>query len=251
MKNLKLFLVAGLLTVSAPAFAQFANTGNNSGSKRSSSSASAAVTEKTYSRIELSYNPISITNDAGDDDFTTDLKGISFGYVKGFSVSKKYPIYVEAGLRLTYAFNSQSFEDYYDDDYYEGIGDIKHSYLGLTIPVNVAYKFAIPNSEVSITPFVGVTLKGNILGKEKYEWSDEMEEAAKNNDAELIDEKDMFDKDDVGKDYQWKRFQFGWNIGANVSYNQFNVGFSYGSDFSELCEDTKTSNWAISVGYNF
>lgn len=238
MKNLKLFLVAGLLTVSAPAFAQFANTGNNSGNKRSSSSASAAVTEKTYSRIELSYNPISWDID-GDDDDTDDLTGISFGYVKGFSISKSMPLYVETGLRLTYA--------WWSDD--EDGTEYKDTYMGLTIPVNLTYRFAIPNSKVLISPFVGLTLKGNIIGKSEADYED-----GEDSEINWFDDKwEKGDEYDEDKDYGYgaKRFQIGWNIGANVSFNQFNVGLSYGSDFSELWEDTKTSNWAISVGYNF
>lgn len=259
MKNLKLFLVAGLLTVSAPAFAQFANTGNNSGSKRSSSSASASVTEKTYSRIELSYNPTNVTFDFDDEDL--EMTGISLGYVKGFSISKNYPIYVEAGLRLTYAWNKEDGGDFYDG-YYEGeyytVNDEwenKTTYLGLTIPVNIAYRFSIPNSQVTVSPFIGVTFKGNIIGETKYEETltvalpDYNVSESESNDSKT----NWFDDEDDEKEPGWgaKRFQIGWNIGANVSYNQFNVGFSYGSDFSELAKKTKTNNWAISVGYNF
>lgn len=54
-----------------------------------------------------------------------------------------------------------------------------------------------------------------------------------------------------GKDYTWKRFQVGWQIGANVDFKSLSVGMHYGSDFSELAKKTKSSNWAITLGYSF
>ncbi len=260
MKNLKFLLVAGLMAVSAPAFAQFANTGNAGGSKRTGASSASTVTEKSYSRVELSYNPITLSPDKGDD---SDLTGLSFGYVKGFNIAKSMPLYVEAGVRLTYAWDTE--EDSYSDSWTEYINGqnvrinasatekYKDSYLGITVPINLAYRFAVPNSDITITPFIGVTLRGNILGKTSYEY--EVTASAPDYgiyESESSDEDwNMFDKDDVGKDDQWKRFQFGWNIGAGVNYKSYYLGFSYGSDFSELAKDLKTNNWAISLGYSF
>ena len=260
MKNLKFILVAGLMAVSAPAFAQFANTGN-AGNNRSASSTSI---ENGYSRLELSYNPVKVSPDYDNAD-DLDLTGISLGYVKGFSISKTVPLYVETGLRLTYAWWSEDDSDsgtssmyvddygYVDYNYYTERKD-KLTYLGLTIPVNLAYRFAVPNSDVTVTPFVGVTLRGNIIGKNKVEASATVTAPDYGVSETKSDEEEynMFDKEEAGgKDYQWKRFQFGWNIGANVAFNKFSVGLSYGSDFSELYKKTKTSNWAVSVGYNF
>lgn len=255
MKNFKFLLVAGLMAVSAPAFAQFANTGN-AGNRGSNST----VDTDGYSRIELSYNPINVKWDDGDNDEDYGLTGISFGYIKGFSISKTLPLYVEAGLRLTYAFGTEDNiynEKYYDEETGKKITvEDKYSAMRLSVPVNLAYRFSLPQSNVSITPFIGVVFNGNIIGKKTVKVDNLPNEIKDKEFIEdylgLKEEVNFFDKDDVGnKDYQWKRFQFGWNIGANVAFNKFSVGLSYGSDFSELCEDTKTSNWAVSVGYNF
>ena len=236
MKNLKFILVAGLMAVSAPAFAQFANTGN-AGNNRSASSTSI---ENGYSRLEAAYNPVTLKWDDSDDD--EKMTGISLGYIKGFSISKSMPLYVETGLRFTYAFWSDE----------EDNTESKMTYMNLSVPINLAYRFAIPNSEIAITPFVGLTLKGNLIGKSEYEYSydDETEKSETNWFDEKYDDEDEYDED---KDYGYgaKRIQFGWNIGANVSYNKFNVGICYGSDFSELWKETKTSNLAVSVGYSF
>ena len=112
--------------------------------------------------------------------------------------------------------------------------------LSRTRVINLSYKFSFSESDFSVSPFVGVTLKGNVLGKQK--WSDDDEEV----------DYDFFDKEDMGgKDYTWKRFQVGWQIGANVDYKSLSVGMHYGSDFSKLAKKTNSSNWAITLGYSF
>ena len=66
-------------------------------------------------------------------------------------------------------------------------------------------------------------------------------------DGKELDEKSYFyDKDD-----EWNRCQVGWQIGATLDINQFNVGIGYALDFNEICEKTKTSKFAVTVGYNF
>lgn len=251
MKNLKLTLVAGLLSIAATASAQFANTGKSS---------NVAANTDNYDRITLSYNPQTIIPDYDDAD-NLGLYGISLGYTKGISISKSYPLFVEVGARLNYSFKTQDmFEDEDLDSDEEEAMDLlfnKHhyttSYMNIAVPVNLAYKFQVKDN-VAITPFVGVTLKGNLLAKVSYD-IELTEEGEDYIDDELLEEYEddvnYFDKKDVGKDYVWNRFQIGWNIGAGVDFNQWYVGFSYGSDFMEIAKKTKTSNWAISLGYNF
>ena len=71
-------------------------------------------------------------------------------------------------------------------------------------------------------------------------------------DLDRYEEKyNMFDKDDVGKDGQWKRFQLGWHIGVGATYKAFYLGLSYGTDFMELAKKLNTSTFKIGVGYNF
>ena len=253
MKNLKFILVAGLMAVSAPAFAQFANTGN-AGNKRSSSSSAASV-ESGYSRIELSYNPVNVTFDTkGADD--VEMKGLSLGYVKGFNISKSTPLYVETGLRLNYAWHSDKKTEGDEEDDYSYTNETKTTFVGLTLPINLAYRFALPNSEVTITPFVGVTIKGNLIANTEQTYTETYDgesESAKRETNWFDDEYKEGDDYDEEKEYGYgaKRLQFGWNIGAGVNYKSYYLGFSYGSDLSELYKKAKTNNWAISVGYSF
>lgn len=265
MKNLKLYVSACLLACSTMASAQF-TTGNAGGG----ATTSAADTEG-WSKIYASYDPMTVEYDwegAKDGDFT----GISFGFAKGFSISQSMPLFVEAGLGISYAWNS---EDY---DYEES----KMSLLSLKVPVNLTYKFAIPNSNIVIAPYAGISMRFNLMGKEKVEYKDggygdyddyedylddyedyfddyedyfdyysasAVTRAGGEEDKEK--EYDMFDEDEVGKDGVWKRFQIGWQIGANVEFNQFAVGVQYGKDFSEFAKKTKLSTLSISVGYKF
>lgn len=275
MNLLKPFLLSALLVASAPAFAQFSNKNDGGKARRSATSGSYRNADnKSYQRVEISYNPLSINIDTGDDDdddYSKDLTGFSVGYTKGFSILKEYPLFVEVGAQLTYAWWSEDAKD--DGDGFEDLGgdelfdydpdvsdvadgkSIKNSakYLGLSIPVNLAYKFAIPNSQFTVTPFVGITLIGNIISSSKTEvtyditYYDTDETVTKTSDKEY----DNFDKKEVGKDAKWDRFQIGWNIGAGVNYKNYYAGLKYGSDLTEVAEETKKSNWAITVGYSF
>ncbi|MBQ4063637.1 MAG: porin family protein [Bacteroidaceae bacterium] len=100
--------------------------------------------------------------------------------------------------------------------------DVKYTGIAAEIPVNIGYKIAL-NDDFSLFPYVGVTGRYNITGK-----------------IEVSDEEEKADK-----------FQYGWQVGLNASYNNFNIGASYGADFNEIFEKTKTTSIKISVGYNF
>ena len=113
------------------------------------------------------------------------------------------------------------------------------------VPINFVYDFALPNSTISIDPFVGLSLRYNISGK------------LSDDDNDL----DVFDKDDMGSsDSTFKRFQAGWQIGAKVRFEGgFMAGVSYGSDFSNIWEvksgsskvKANSSATTITIGYTF
>lgn len=260
MKSLKTLLTCGMLLASTAAFAQFSNAG---GGKSTSSRSGSGLVKKTdsYSRFYVGYNPTTISYDIkGKDDFT--MPGVSLGFTHGFSLSKSLPLFLEVGLKGTFNFKSEKpdedDDDYdyamhrnlmstragywdYDDDDYDDDDElkIKHKYASISVPVNLAYKLSFGNGDVSLTPFFGITLKANVMSKDEWVEGDEKEKY------------DNFDKKDVGKDSTWKRFQAGWQVGANLDYKQLAIGFHYGSDFGELCKKTTTSNWGISLGCNF
>ena len=250
-------LVAMLMMVSTSAFAQFANSG------ASSTSSSAADTDG-WQGVTASYNIGKLSYDIeGAKDM--DFDGFSIGYVKAFSISKSLPLFVETGLGLTYASGEEKGGDFgsYDDDYGWDDGDygydwydydygydydyddfvakMEYTYIGLTVPVNIAYKYTL-NEDIQIIPFTGVYLRAGVISKVKVDMGGESK------DYDLFDDKKA---KEIGLSDSWNRFQFGWQIGAKVAYKQFTAGISYGTDLNEIAKKTKMNNLSISVGYNF
>ena len=70
-------------------------------------------------------------------------------------------------------------------------------------------------------------------------------------DYEWDEDYNNFDKDDVGEDGTWNRVQFGWQIGATLDINKFNVGIGYALDFNEIAEKTKCGIFSARLGFNF
>lgn len=244
MKTIKIYLTACLLLVATMTFAQFANTKAAS----STSTNTRSIDTNGWSRISVSYNPLKMVFDTqGVDDLS--FTGFSLGYTKGFCVSAQLPLFVEAGINGLYATNKEE----------EKKIELKTSLFSLNVPVNLVYKFEIPNSEISIVPYVGINFKGNIIGKRKLNYTGDLEGISESDLWEAMEdeygikqETNMFDKEEAGgKDAQWKRFQIGWQIGVGLNYNKLYVGISYGKDFTELCKKTKVATTSITLGYNF
>ena len=158
MKTMKFYLAVCLLALTGTASAQFAN------SKALSSSSSTRNTDTNgWQRVTVSYNPTKIISDyEGADDLS--INGFSIGYTKGFSIAKEFPLFVEASVNATYSFGK---EDYDDLGFDEDILERKTNLFSLNIPVNIAYKFSLPNGKVSIVPYIGINFRGNIIGKQK------------------------------------------------------------------------------------
>jgi len=269
MKKVRLFLMAFMSLVAVSASAQFVNSGNKSQTATTSSfnsGSSYKVDLNSWDRITVSYSPMKyVTDIKGNDDFN--MTGFSLGYEKGFSIARSLPIFIETGANMQYAFKTFDNEDREDagissPHYY----DMKATYstLNLKVPVNLAYKLTF--GDVSLIPYVGLNFKLNLLGQLKYslEDPDDLEGSQYDdeddfwNDIEDSDEDgmkqtlNMFEKKDVGgKDYVWKRFQMGWQIGVGLDYNNLHVGLGYTKDIMELCKKVKTSSVMVSLGYNF
>ena len=126
--------------------------------------------------------------------------------------------------------------------------------LGLTIPLNVVYKINI-NDKLALKPYTGFYLRVNLMSKS----NDKMEVSIPSEFSQYVDASDYewdedynnFDKDDVGEDGTWNRVQFGWQIGATLDINKFNVGIGYALDFNEIAEKTKCGIFSARLGFNF
>ena len=251
MKSLKFLVAAAMMMASATGFAQFANSG------AASSSSNNGYVARSYDRFGVSYNSYKYTIDKENAD-DLGMTGIGAEWIHGFGLSSTTPIYIESGLNFISAFKSASQDD-------KKVGGKSYEYktkytmMNIAVPINLAYRFTLPgNSDVSITPFTGITLKYNIASKWKNTVDEEYYEEMGWTTDKKIEENgyekwyDHFDKKDMGdKKNTHKRFQFGWQIGAGLSYKALYLGLSYNIDFTEVAKKTKTSNFAATIGYNF
>lgn len=226
MKKFFVFAIMAMFTLATQA--QIVS----SRSSRITTTGSVGDYSKGWNTIYLQWNPSSFSQEIGSSESFT---GFSVGFNHAFGLTQSIPLYLEAGIGVQYSFW---------DGTYLRIPDCKIKLLSAKVPVSLMYKFDIPNSTISIVPNAGLDMRFNILGKLK---NDEYEEYLKKSSFNL------FDKDDMGgDDYTWNRFQIGWHVGVNFMFNnQFLVGASYGTDFSEIAKNSKVHTGSITLGYCF
>ena len=210
--------------------------GNNSSIVLSGNS----FNDHSYSRegwntFYVEYNSVGFDVDDSQSDDET-LNAFSAGYNCAFPISSGTPVFIETGFGVQYSYKS----DFYDWD------DLNLYMLSAKAPLNLAFKYDIPKSAISLIPFAGATVRYNIIGKAKYTGG------KKDENWNLFDKTDMrqsivsFD----GKAYN--RLQFGWQIGLKaIIGSSFLVGISYGSDLSELTKKVNLSTTSIAVGCAF
>lgn len=236
MKKFKLFVLAAFLGLATSASAQFVNSGSSSSSASSTSSSFDFTSVKTdgWSRIYVSYLPSKMKLDYDDAD-DMKFKGFQVGWLKGFGLTQRLPLYMEAGAAIQY----RSYKDEESDSYYDF--SQKCNLLSLNIPVNLLYRFNITD-DFSVSPYLGLDFRINLLGKIKYE-------ETYDGDTDSWDG-NLFDDDDMDNE-AWKRFQAGWHIGVGVDYRIIHIAVEYGTDFNEIAEKSKFATTAITLGLNF
>lgn len=237
MKKFKCLLTAMLLACSTASFAQFTNGGGGGG---------VSSDVEAWKGLRFSYDRTFVSADdeksmyGKDAEFELDgLNGFSVSYVQAFKVAKNAPLFIETGAGINFARWSDSEDEV----------DFSANFLGLTIPVNVVYGVRI-NEKLAIKPYTGLYLRVNLMGKAKMSSDDEYTQ-------EFIDEYmnggdyNLFDDKEIDKEGVLNRCQVGWQIGATLDINKFNVGIGFALDFNELAKETRTSKFAATVGYNF
>ena len=236
MKKFKLFVLAAFLGLATSASAQFVNSGSSNSSASSTSSSFDFTSVKTngWSRIYVSYLPSKMKLDYDDAD-DMKFKGFQVGWLKGFGLTQRLPLYMEAGAAIQY----RSYKDEESDSYYDF--SQKCNLLSLNIPVNLLYRFNIKD-DFSISPYFGLDFRINLLGKNKYE-------ETYDGDTDSWDV-NLFDDDDMDNE-AWKRFQAGWHIGVGFDYRIIHIAIEYGTDFNEIAEKSKFATPAITLGLNF
>ena len=163
---------------------------------------------KGYNNLSILYRNIAI------EDYN--MNGFAFEWIHGFSVSEKYPIYIETGAGLNMGLKDEG------SGAYGGYGYIN-------VPVNGTYRFNLPNSVVNLSPYLGLNLKGNIVGSRDL----------------ATDTQEWF------SDYNFKRFQIGWHIGCNLNYKKLHASISYGTDFIKIAKKTNVGTFSVGIGFNW
>lgn len=275
MKTLRFLAVAGMIAIAGTASAQFVNSGSTTATTQSTQRTGARLIKDTrdYNRFEFGYLPSTMTIDEkGEDDWKA--QGFEVGYIHGFNLTKKLPLFLEFGGQIQFrTFKTPVDEedrtnDYYyieDDDYYgdaipgEFIYTYKENMLSLNIPINLTYRLNV-TKDFAISPYFGFDFRINLMGKGKTKLSadidsdyggDYTEDDVMDDFKDRYEPSNLFDKDDQGKDYVWKRFQAGWHIGVNFDYKALHIGVNYGTDMNELAKKTKLKTTTVALGFNF
>ena len=219
------------MLMSVSASAQFMQS--NGGSK-----AKASV-EDVFNTVDLTYSPVTMKATMGGSSLTEDYNGISLNWSQARLMTDKLPIYLQYGAGAQFSwYTDSSSSDYYDVK-------TTTSFLTVKVPVNVLYNFAIPNTNLSVMPYLGLNAQVHVLGQSKtsQEYDGETQTFKVN----------YFSKDDMEDPYN--RFVLGWQIGAMVSYDKYFVGIGYNGPVTSLYKNgdlkIQTSQVNISLGIMF
>ena len=227
----KLLLVCACVMSAITASAQFVTSSQGN---RNSSSAGMQNGEfpKVLNSVSFSYNPVMVDGldtFEGKDEMT--LNGISLGWTQSRAILKNLPLYLEYGLGLQYSFKSDSIQD---------LIDVSLNMFSIKVPVGLMYNFMIPNTGLSVMPYVGFDFGCYALGKMKYKYNMELGDYGDYGDygdSEEEEELDLFDKEVLDAN----RFIFDWHIGAKVAYNKFFVGVGYEGAITKFSDTPKSS----------
>ena len=245
MKKIYFFVVTVALVVfNVTASAQFMNS--SAGSRATST----ADVESVFSTFDLTYSPVSFGSyydgeEAGDEDgITGDMNAFSLNWAQARALTSNIPVYLQYGAGLQYAWKTDGDSD--DDVEYKSTV----SFLTVKVPVNLLYCYTLPNTSVSLMPYVGLGLHGHILGQMKYSYT---------YDGETESGSYSFFNEDDMDDSVLTRFTLNWQVGAKVGFGKYILGVGYEGPITHLLKDkydgetftVNTHQVNISLGIRF
>lgn len=258
MKKLKLSLLAVFVGLVAAASAQTADTSGNNAATANRPVGHQAAKAISWNRIFFSYIPSKLVYDAPDV-VSDNLKGFSAGYLRGFSLTRRVPLYMEVGAALQYGF-SESYTGSSDTSYDEEQGYMSTSYSGrvhmvsVNVPINLLYRFNI-NDRLSVSPYFGLDFRYNVACKAKFDTKNRYGEYGEYEEVGGNVSFNFFDKElmrQAGFE-PFSRFQPGFHAGIGLDYRMLHLAVDLGKDFYELSPTGKGKirTTSITVGYNF
>lgn len=220
--------------------------------------------KKGYNRISFGYSSQKLICETTGNPWMFDfdnkknmkMKGAEASYLRGISVSKKIPLFVEIGGQMQFNIYKETESYTYEGQRYEDV--CKFTNLSLSIPINITYKHTFANG-FYIAPYFGANVRANLTGKIDYDGSDSS------------DYYNIFKADDddehayfYSDENPCKRFQYGCQFGVNFGYKALNIGIGYhvesplykdsfeDEDFDRIIDTKyKMRNISIALGINF
>jgi len=163
--------------------------------------------------------------------WSANMHGFAFTWMNAISLTPKVPIYLEPGVGLEFLHSTNKLTSSVDMNY---------NMFSVKIPLNFIYNFQIPNTRINIAPYAGLRFRINAIGEFSFDGY-----------SKGKDKYNAFDKDDMGKDNTFNRFNMGWQIGAKFRFAKFFLGVAYGTDFNELSDKNTLGEGQFSIGVAF
>jgi len=213
MKKL-IFLACAFLMISVSASAQFVTSSSN-GTTVGSTNSSVVSQIGTFG---VSYSPTKWNVITGNTSDSEDYHTVSLTWTNANALHPSQPVYFEYGLSAQWTFlNDSEGEDY----------NVSTNYVGVKVPVNLLYKYDIPQTKIAIAPYAGLNLTGYVVGSTTIKYGDTKESYS------------YFSKDDMG-DEKLNRINVGWQIGARAYVNDIFVGIAYEGPITHLYKEGNT-----------
>lgn len=206
--------------------------------------------EKYYNRVFIGYAPTDFYEAGvlGDGREAEELRaqGFNAGWLGGFNIAGSVlPLYMETGVTMKVGFPNLG-ESEYDE------GSRWWKTLSFEVPVNVTYRYNIPNTKIRLSPYFGFHFKINALATNKYSYKiKQYDDTGKLYYESYQERLNMFDERGT------RRFQFGMQVGANFEINHFFVGAGWERDFMpvKIDEDEgpeiRNSGMRVNIGWTF
>lgn len=191
--------------------------------------------DRSFAAICLQYNPGFFVHGKGKSET---FNAFSVGYLGHARLFSNIPIYFNAKVALQYSLMSEK-----SNQTIEGLKvESKNTLSMLSGRVNsgIGYGFKISDADVLVMPEVGIDCICHFLGKQKKEVNID----GKNSSSKV----DVFDETDMGKEYVWKSFNFGWYTGVVARFSKVVVGFSYHRALNKIARNTYMDQFDITIG---
>lgn len=216
---------------------------------------SMGIAKGAGNHLSVHYNNTSYNfsgyDGAEDSNFSLNGFGVGYSYRWSFLglLEDGIPLYEENGINVNYDFGSPTNEVVWGNHLKVDMQD-----LNLQVPVNFGYMFDVYDGAFFISPYAGINFKYHLLTRSRSKYEGEY------GDSETGKWINFYSKDDMGKDGRWKRFQMGWQVGLDFTFEfPIFLRVQYGTDFipnysykhDGYKEKVNTRNLKISVGVFF